>query len=79
MFAQPFTTLEHRVALEVLDANWRQHLADLDSEYERVSSPKWSGTDRLSDLQLGADRRYAELLDRANRETTGYLFNLEVQ
>jgi preprotein translocase subunit SecA len=77
---RPVTTeLERRVCLSVIDRSWCEHLQALDDLSANTTLHSLTGSDPLAHFQQEAAQLFAALLERIERETVGYLFNLEVE
>ena len=71
--------LERRVLLSVLDRKWREHLYEMDYLREGIYLRAYSQRDPLVEYQREGFDMFAAMMDGIKEETTGFLFNLDVQ
>jgi preprotein translocase subunit SecA len=71
--------LERRVVLSVLDRKWREHLYEMDYLQEGIGLRAMAQRDPLVEYQREGYDMFNAMMDGIKEESTGYLFNLEVQ
>jgi preprotein translocase subunit SecA len=71
--------LERRVVLSVLDRKWREHLYEMDYLQEGIGLRAMAQRDPLVEYQREGFDMFNAMMDGIKEESTGYLFNLEVQ
>jgi preprotein translocase subunit SecA len=71
--------LERRVALSVLDRCWREQMSALDELETAATLYSLSGGDRTARYRQQAAELFTALRGQVERESVGYLFNLDVQ
>ncbi|GAA4255101.1 preprotein translocase subunit SecA [Dactylosporangium darangshiense] len=77
--AEAWHELQRQVLLNVIDRQWREHLAVLDDLLETAPLERMAGREPLHAYEERAALVFDELLDRVKEETVGFLFNLEVR
>ncbi|HEV2342750.1 MAG TPA: preprotein translocase subunit SecA [Actinocrinis sp.] len=71
--------LERRVVLSVLDRRWREHLYEMDYLQEGIGLRAMAQRDPLVEYQREGYLMFQGMMEGIKEESTGYLFNLEVQ
>jgi preprotein translocase subunit SecA len=71
--------IERRVVLSVLDRKWREHLYEMDYLREGIGLRAMAQRDPLVEYQREGYDMFNAMMDGIKEESTGYLFNLEVQ
>jgi preprotein translocase subunit SecA len=67
------------VALSVLDRCWREQMSALDELETAATLYSLSGGDRTARYRQRAAELFTALRGQVERESVGYLFNLDVQ
>ena len=71
--------LERYIMLNIVDAQWKDHLLALDHLREGISLRGYAQKDPLVEYKRESFDLFQGMLDRINTETIRYLFNLQVQ
>ena len=71
--------LERYIMLNIVDAQWKDHLLALDHLREGISLRGYAQKDPLVEYKRESFDLFQGMLDRINTETVRYLFNLQVQ
>ena len=71
--------LERRVILSVLDRKWREHLYEMDYLRDGIGLRAMAQRDPLIEYQREGYELFTAMMEAIKEETTGYLFNVEVQ
>jgi preprotein translocase subunit SecA len=71
--------LERRVALSVIDRDWRQHLQVMGDVFDGVTLHSLTGSDPLAWFQREGAARFAALLQRISEEIVGCLLGLKAE
>ena len=73
--APHFPIVARLVLLRVVDANWRQHLLELDDLKEVIGWRAYGGRDPLTEFKREAHRLFQEMLLRAEEEALTFLLS----
>jgi preprotein translocase subunit SecA len=76
--AETLRQIEKTVVLAVIDAKWREHLAEMDYLRAGIGLRAMGQRDPLVEYQREGYDMFAELVDSVKRETTRYLFHVQV-
>ncbi|WP_105566884.1 preprotein translocase subunit SecA [Microbacterium halophytorum] len=71
--------LERRVVLQVLDRRWRDHLYEMDYLKDGIGLRSMAQRDPLIEYQREGYQMFQTMMEQIKEESTGYLFNLEVE
>jgi preprotein translocase subunit SecA len=71
--------LERRVVLSVIDRKWRDHLYEMDYLKEGIGLRAMAQRDPLVEYQNEGYLMFQQMMGAIREETTGFMFNLEVQ
>ena len=71
--------LERYIMLNIVDAQWKDHLLALDHLKEGISLRGYAQKDPLVEYKRESFNLFEQMLDRINTETIRYLFNFQVQ
>jgi preprotein translocase subunit SecA len=70
--------LERNVVLSIVDAKWREHLADMDYLRSGVGLRAMGQRDPLTEYQREAYDMFADMVDSIKDDSVRYLFNAQV-
>jgi len=65
--------------MSVIDTSWGEHLQALGDLSAGTALHSLTGSDPLAHYQQEAAKLFSALLERIERDTVGYLFNLDVE
>jgi preprotein translocase subunit SecA len=71
--------LERYIMLNIVDAQWKDHLLALDHLKEGIHLRGYAQKDPLVEYKRESFNLFEQMLDRINTETIRYLFNFQVQ
>ena len=71
--------LERRVVLSVIDRHWRDHLYEMDYLKDGIGLRAMAQRDPLVEYQREGFSMFQQMMGAIREETTGFLFNLEVE
>ena len=71
--------LERRVVLNVIDRRWRDHLYEMDYLKDGIGLRAMAQRDPLVEYQREGFALFQSMMGQIREDTTGYVFNLEVQ
>ncbi|AVG24544.1 preprotein translocase subunit SecA [Pontimonas salivibrio] len=71
--------LERRVVLSVVDRRWRDHLYEMDYLKDGIGLRAMAQRDPLVEYQREGFALFQSMMGQIREDTTGYVFNLEVQ
>ncbi|HKP86332.1 MAG TPA: preprotein translocase subunit SecA [Blastocatellia bacterium] len=71
--------LERYIMLNIVDAQWKDHLLALDHLKEGIGLRGYAQKDPLVEYKRESFKLFQEMLDRINTDTIRYLFNFQVQ
>ena len=71
--------LERRVVLSVVDRRWRDHLYEMDYLKDGIGLRAMAQRDPLVEYQREGFSLFQSMMGQIREDTTGYVFNLEVQ
>jgi preprotein translocase subunit SecA len=71
--------LERYIMLNIVDAQWKDHLLALDHLKEGIGLRGYAQKDPLVEYKRESFILFEEMLDRINTDTVRYLFNFQVQ
>jgi len=71
--------LERRVVLSVIDRRWRDHLYEMDYLKDGIGLRAMAQRDPLVEYQREGYALFQGMMGQIREDTTGYIFNLEVQ
>jgi len=71
--------LERRVVLSVIDRRWRDHLYEMDYLKDGIGLRAMAQRDPLVEYQREGYSLFQGMMGQIREDTTGYIFNLEVQ
>jgi len=71
--------LERRVVLSVVDRRWRDHLYEMDYLKDGIGLRAMAQRDPLVEYQREGFALFQTMMGQIREDTTGYVFNLEVQ
>ena len=71
--------LERRVVLSVIDRRWRDHLYEMDYLKDGIGLRAMAQRDPLVEYQREGFALFQSMMGQIREDTTGYVFNLEVQ
>jgi preprotein translocase subunit SecA len=70
--------VERRVALSIIDENWRDHLHEMDHLKEGIGLRGWGQKDPLLEYKKEAFKTFAEMSDRIREDTVKRLFRVSL-
>ncbi|WP_433058724.1 hypothetical protein [Dactylosporangium sp. CS-033363] len=76
--AEAWFELQRQVLWNVIDRQWREHIAVLDDLWDTALLERVAGRESLIVYRERAERAFEEMIGRVKEETVGFLFNLEV-
>jgi preprotein translocase subunit SecA len=76
--ADTLRQIEKTVVLAVIDAKWREHLAEMDYLRAGIGLRAMGQRDPLVEYQREGYDMFAELVDSVKSETTRYMFHVQV-
>jgi preprotein translocase subunit SecA len=71
--------LERRIILDVVDAQWKDHLLSLDHLKEAIGLRGYGQKDPLVEFKKEAFTMFEDMMARIDNETVRYLFHIQVQ
>jgi preprotein translocase subunit SecA len=71
--------LERYIMLNIVDAQWKDHLLALDHLKEGIGLRGYAQKDPLVEYKRESFKLFENMIDRINTETVRYLFNFQVQ
>jgi preprotein translocase subunit SecA len=71
--------LERYIMLNIVDAQWKDHLLALDHLKEGIGLRGYAQKDPLVEYKRESFKLFEDMIDRINTETVRYLFNFQVQ
>jgi preprotein translocase subunit SecA len=79
MGASSMRGLERYIMLNIVDAQWKDHLLALDHLKEGIGLRGYGQKDPLVEYKRESGKLFDEMVDRIDTETVRYLFNFQVQ
>ena len=74
-----FSFVERRIALDVIDARWKEHLHAMDQLREGIWSISYAEKNPLVEYKLEGFRMFDEMVARTKEQVTEYLFLVEFE